>query len=190
MGKFIHLLIICQTLMSIWWSRLTKPRQPALSHMSLSPLFVYVFRFPVCGEQPLRGRGSLTERCSFHGKHPPEGFALYFSLSGAPSVEDAEAKVWSRKERGIGWLPERGAATHFTWPVLHAFLYLQVSKDTRAYLPAYQPGQPRVFWAFSCPLTRSFVHLVSGSSTVLRISSHAFTFLTTQFFPLAHFQFI
>lgn len=31
MEKFIHLLIICQTLMSIWWSWLTKPRQPALS---------------------------------------------------------------------------------------------------------------------------------------------------------------
>lgn len=79
-----------------------KTASPESQGCSLLPLFVYVFGFPVCGEQPLRGRGSLTERCSFHGKHPLEGFALYFSLSGAPSVEDTEAKVWSRKERAIG----------------------------------------------------------------------------------------
>ena len=52
------------------------------------------------------GTASARERLSHREMLLPwevslEGFALYFSLSGAPSVEDTEAKVWSRQEHGI-----------------------------------------------------------------------------------------
>lgn len=124
------------------------------------------------------GRQRLSYRCSFHLEHLWKVLS-WLSLSRAPSVEDIEAKDWSGRVFGLS---ERGLASYMTSSLL-SFVAgrLPGCQDSTCHWPAL------VSWAFSCPLTDSFVAWESESSMVLRVSSHAFTFPPTQFFSLVHF---
>lgn len=63
----------------------------ALSHRSLLPLFVHVFRCSVYGNSLCQGEA--FSEVSFALEASLRGFALLFALFHLPTVEDVEAKV-------------------------------------------------------------------------------------------------
>lgn len=94
---------------------LNNDAKAALSHRSLLPLFVRVFRCSVHGNSLCQGEA--FSEVSFPLEASLRGFVLHFSLFSLPTVEDVEAKVWSGKGWRIVWLPERGPAGHFSDPL-------------------------------------------------------------------------
>lgn len=67
----------------------------ALSHRSLLPLLVHIFRCSVYGNSLCQGEA--FSEVSFLLEASLRGFGLHFSLFHLPTVEDVEAKVWSGK---------------------------------------------------------------------------------------------
>ena len=97
MEKFIYLLIIYSLSNASVHIMAMANKAKAASPKSLGTFTSVCPHFHICTTASERERLPHREM-PFPWETSLEGFALYFSLSGVPSVEDTEAKVWSGEE--------------------------------------------------------------------------------------------